>query len=189
VGPRRRPSLSAQGAPGSCRGTALQGHPCLAPRPPNPPRLPGGRCPPPLLPGTATLEMASGWLSVSTLTCWKPLQVALCRCLRRGERVGYSPLPPQITALATHSPAGSGRGWVPAVQLASVTARPPCPKAAVPRWEMRGDPSSPLPSPGSDSPRTASRPVGPAVRRGTAPGAQHLRHPSPCPSAPPERGF
>lgn len=82
-------SLSAQGAPGGCRGMSLDVTP--------PPRwtpqphdgcwlsqggtLRGVR----VVPGTATLEMASGWLRVSTLTCWKPLQVALCRCLCPGE--------------------------------------------------------------------------------------------------------
>lgn len=40
--------------------------------------------------GTATLEMASGWLSVSTLTCWKPLQVALCRCLFQSSSVSQN---------------------------------------------------------------------------------------------------
>lgn len=40
--------------------------------------------------GTATLEMASGWLSVSTLTCWKPLHVALCRCLFQSSSVSQN---------------------------------------------------------------------------------------------------
>lgn len=40
--------------------------------------------PPPLLPlpGTEILERASGWLSVSTLTCRNALHMGLCRCLQ-----------------------------------------------------------------------------------------------------------
>lgn len=34
------------------------------------------------LPGTEIWESASGWLSVSTLTCRKALHTGLCRCLQ-----------------------------------------------------------------------------------------------------------
>lgn len=40
------------------------------------------------LPGTEILERASGWLSVSTLTCRNALHTGLCRCLQpRGTPV------------------------------------------------------------------------------------------------------
>lgn len=51
--------------------------------------------PPRVLPGTATVEMVSGWLSASTLTCWKPLQVALCRCLRCVTAQNHHPVCPK----------------------------------------------------------------------------------------------
>lgn len=42
------------------------------------------------LPGTEILERASGWLSVSTLTCRNALHTGLCRCLQH-RRMLVSP--------------------------------------------------------------------------------------------------
>lgn len=169
--PQHQWSLSAQGAPRSCRGMAPMGHPTWPHNTPTPPpspvhaaptphplpnsrRVPGGLHPPghraaSLLPGTATLDTASGWLSVSTLTCWKPLQVALCRCLCPGGTgwvTAYWQLTvPQIhhlnlPSLTLAAVAGvecqqscSSSSW--AKQLGTVqdsdTSRPPCPKASL----------------------------------------------------------
>ena len=38
-----------------------------------------------LVPGTEIREKASGWLSVSTLTCRNALHTGLCRCLQPRE--------------------------------------------------------------------------------------------------------
>lgn len=139
-----------------------------------------------LLPGTATLEMASGWLSVSTLTCWKPLQVALCRCLCPGGREGVTASPPDHHPSPPHP---SGRGWVPAIPHTlplgkapamvqhSETSRPPCPKASPGGRCAETPPQAPVPS-YRDNTRTENQ-----ICRQTGDRARQLQHPS-APQAP-----
>lgn len=67
-------------------GAAASARPVVSPRPPPNPR--GCSRPLPPVPGTEIREKASGWLSVSTLTCRNALHTGLCRCLQpRGTPV------------------------------------------------------------------------------------------------------
>lgn len=105
----------------------------LVPPAPGWPHSPHMLSRPCLLPGTKILERASGWLSVSTLTCRNARHSGLCRCLRTGAPVSSGAAPPD-------SSLGCGRLILAVPETGGSDTSQPVLRLSVPRGDEKAGP-------------------------------------------------